>query len=80
MSLYCRPKHADRWCLNVIIIVEDAALLGSLQNGFHVLQDPDQRAQRTAALQQRSTARTGFFIIPSLLYATLCVTSGREQI
>ncbi len=39
--------------------IEDAALLGSLQNGIHVIQDQDQRAQRTIALQQRSPARTG---------------------
>ena len=41
--------------------IEDAALLGSLQNGIHVIQDQDQRAQWTFALQQRSATRTGLF-------------------
>jgi hypothetical protein len=42
--------------------IEDATLLGSLQNGIHVIQDQDQRAQWTFALQQRSPTRTGLFV------------------
>ena len=37
----------------------DVALVGSLKNRFHVVQDQDQRAKWTAPVQQWSAARTG---------------------